>query len=226
MSTPISPGAPWQSGTNENSLPANDNVLRHAILDGLVISESTDAQPGSPSDYDIYIMTGSATGAQWSTFDEFDLAIYAEGTWIAYAPSLGIRVNVAGTLKQWNGSAYVDAASGGSASAPTVTTVSSSSGTLTIDLQGGTRKFFKTTLTENVSTLAFSNLPAAGFAAEYELHITQDGTGSRTFAIPASHKALGGSDTAIASAAAAVTVLSAATVDQGTTWRYAMQESA
>ena len=113
MSTPILPFATWATGTNSNATPANDNSLRSAILNGLVISESTDAQPGSPDPYDIYIITGAATGAQWSTFDQFDLAIFdGAGTWHAYAPVEGIVVNVAGTLKRWNGSAYVDAAAG------------------------------------------------------------------------------------------------------------------
>jgi hypothetical protein len=115
MSTPILPFAVWAPGTNQNSVPANDNSLRNQILNGLVISESTDAQPGSPAAGDIYIITGAATGAQWSTFDQYDLVIYdGAGTWHAYAPVEGIVVNIAGTLKQWDGAAYVDAASGGS----------------------------------------------------------------------------------------------------------------
>lgn len=107
MSDPILPFSVWQSGTNQNSIPANDNALRSEILNGLVISESTDAQPGSPARGAIYIMTGTASGTQWATFDEFDLAIYdGAGTWHAYAPVEGIVVNVAGTLKKWNGTAY------------------------------------------------------------------------------------------------------------------------
>lgn len=107
-----------------------------------------------------------------------------------------------------------------------VNTPSNSSGTVTLDFAGKSKYVGAITLGANVTTLAFSNLPGAGKYAEYELHISQDGTGSHTFAIPSSHKALGGSDTAIASAANAVTVLTASTVDNGTTWRYAMQESA
>ncbi len=114
MSDPILPFAVWQSGTNQNSIPANDNALRSEILNGLVISESTDAQPGSPARGAIYIMTGAASGTQWATFDEFDLAIYdGAGTWHAYAPVEGVVVNVAGTLKRWNGSAYVAVSTGG-----------------------------------------------------------------------------------------------------------------
>ena len=107
----------------------------------------------------------------------------------------------------------------------TVGTPSSSSGTLTLDFAGKSRAVFSTTLTENVTTVTISNLPSSVYL-EYEIHYKQDGTGSRTVAQPASHKALGGSDTAVASAANAVTVLSASSVDGGTTWRYAMQESA
>lgn len=107
MSTPILPPAVWAPGTNQNSIPANDNSLRRWLQDGQIISESTDAQPGSPAEGDSYIITGSATGTQWATFDEFDLAIYSGGTWYAFAPSLGIRVNIAGVIKRWSGSAYV-----------------------------------------------------------------------------------------------------------------------
>lgn len=117
MSDPIFPLAVWEQNTVDNSVPANDNWLRTEILNGLVISDSTDAQPGSPSRGDIYIMTGAASGSQWGGFDEFDLAIYdGAGTWHAYAPSIGIRVNVAGTLKRWDGSAYVDVGTGGGGS--------------------------------------------------------------------------------------------------------------
>lgn len=115
MSDPILPLEVWAPGTNQNSIPANDNSLRTEIFNGLVISDSTTAQPGSPADGDIYIIPAAATGTQWSTFDEFDLVIFKSGTWYRFAPVEGIVVNLAGTLVQWDGSAYVDAASGGSA---------------------------------------------------------------------------------------------------------------
>lgn len=99
-----------------------------------------------------------------------------------------------------------------------------SAGTVTVDCSLGEN--FTITLAANVTTLTLSNLHGAGFATEIEIEIKQDATGGRTFALPAAFKALGGSDTAIALAANAVTVLSAKTFDNGTTWRYAMQESA
>lgn len=113
MSTSILPFAVWQPGTNQNSIPANDNSLRNQILNGLVISDSTDAQPGSPADGDIYIMTGSASGTQWGTFDQYDLAIFDSGTWYAYAPVAGIIVNISGSAYQWDGSAYTAVTTGG-----------------------------------------------------------------------------------------------------------------
>jgi len=105
-----------------------------------------------------------------------------------------------------------------------VNTLTNSSGTVTVDCSLG--RNFTITLAANVTTLTLSNLAGAGYATEIEIEIKQDATGSRTFALPASFKALGGSDTVIASAANAVTVLSAKTFDNGTTWRYAMQDSA
>lgn len=125
-----------------------------------------------------------------------------------------------------DGAWAAESGGGGGSDVLNVSTPSNVSGTVTLDFAGKSRYAGAITLGANVTTLAFSNLPGSGKFAEYELHIAQDGTGSRTFAIPASHKALGGSDTAIASAANAVTVLTASTVDNGTTWRYAMQESA
>lgn len=108
----------------------------------------------------------------------------------------------------------------------TVTALSISAGVVTVDLNGGRNKNFNLLLTADVTSVVFTNLPAAGFVGQADFQITQDGTGGRTFAIPAAFKATGGSDTAIASAIGAVTILSSKTWDQGTTWAYAMQERA
>ena len=106
-----------------------------------------------------------------------------------------------------------------------VVTALTSGTTVTVDCSLG--RNFTLTLGHNVGTLTLSNLAGSGYATDIEIEIKQPGSGGPyTFALPASFKALGGSDTAIASAANAVTVLSAKTFDNGTTWRYAMQESA
>lgn len=113
MSTPILPFAVWQQGTNNNSVPANDNALRSEILAGLVLSKTTTAQPAGPAQGAIYIIPAAATGAQWESFDAGDLAIFRAGTWYAYAPVEGVVVHMAGSLQQWDGAAWAEISGGG-----------------------------------------------------------------------------------------------------------------
>lgn len=214
MSTPILPFAVWEEGTLQNDVPANDNSLRNEILNGLVISQSTDAQPGSPSDGDIYIMTGAASGSQWATFDQYDLAIFYGGTWYAYAPVEGIVVNVAGTLKRWNGSAYVDAASGGGGSRATVTPVTSSSGVVTLDYSLG--DYFTLTLSEDVTSWVITNGPGSGNGFSLMVQITQDST-PRTVAKPGTTP--GGTALGVSTGSGDIDVLAISSFDNGTTLR-------
>lgn len=95
----------------------------------------------------------------------------------------------------------------------------------TVDCGSGLNRNHRLQLTGDV-TLALSNLAPAGYATEGEIRIVQDGTGNRALVLPATFKPLGGSDTTVASAAGAVTVLSYKTLNDGTTVEYAMQESA
>lgn len=105
----------------------------------------------------------------------------------------------------------------------TVTTATVAAGAFTLNCSLGDN--FTVLMTANAA-LSVSNLAGVGKATEFELQITQDGTGGRTLTLPASFRALGGSDVTIAPGPNAVTVLSAKTFDNGTTWQYAMQESA
>lgn len=114
MSTPILPFLPAAPGATQVATQYNDLALSAEIMAGLVISATTTAQPATPNPGDIYIIPAAATGTQWATFSENDLVIYRSGTWYARAPVSGIVVNVAGTLKRWNGTAYVDVGGGGS----------------------------------------------------------------------------------------------------------------
>lgn len=97
----------------------------------------------------------------------------------------------------------------------TVTAVSSSSGTLTLDHALG--DYFTVTLTENVTTLAFSNLPGSGLGTTIMLRITQDST-PRTFAWPASFRWAGGVPPAISTGNGAIDVLAITTFNNGTNW--------
>lgn len=106
-----------------------------------------------------------------------------------------------------------------------VHSVAISSGVATVDCGHGLH-FNHTLLLTGNATLALSNLSPAGFITEGEIRVVQDATGSRALTLPPSFKPLGGSDTAVKSAANGVTILSYKTFNDGATVEYAMQESA
>lgn len=103
--TAILPLAVWQSGTNENSLPANDNALRVEAMSREAISKAVTAQPGSPADGDTYVIAATHTGSQWASFSPDDITIYRAGTWYAWQPVDGLILSIAGSSYQFSGSA-------------------------------------------------------------------------------------------------------------------------
>jgi hypothetical protein len=104
----------------------------------------------------------------------------------------------------------------GQALANAVTAVSSSSGVLNIDCALG--DYFTTTLTENITSITFSNLPASGSARTIMLRITQHASSAKTVAWPSSLKWAGGSAGAVSTGAGAVDALALTSFDQGATW--------
>jgi hypothetical protein len=125
-----------------------------------------------------------------------------------------------GSSKKVTAQQIADLATSGSLGSD-VTALSISAGVVDVDLSLG--DYFTLALTANVTSLTFSNPPTSPRGRSISIRLKQDGTGSRTFAIPASFKAINGSDTAVQAAANAYTILSAATFDQGTRWEYAMK---
>lgn len=115
MSDPFLPPAQWLSGTNQNSVPANDNALRFEISQRNV-NNATTAQPGSPSEGDTYIIQSTHTGGQWSTFTPKDVAIFKGGTWKAFAPVEGMRVSISGAVYVYTSGAWTAAGGGGGGS--------------------------------------------------------------------------------------------------------------
>ncbi len=107
---------------------------------------------------------------------------------------------------------------------PAVTALTISGGVVNVNLALGTH--FTLALTANVTSVTFSNLPPAGRGCSIAIQIQQDATGGRTFALPSSFKATGGSDTAVQSAANAYTLLTLINFGSSTRWTYAMQEVA
>lgn len=104
------PYAVWLQGTNQNSIPANDNSLRTEVLSKAAI-DVADSAPGSPADGDIHIV-----GTAWGSFSTDDVVIYKGGTWLAYAPFDGwIKYNndTAELLVFDSGTGWVVITSGG-----------------------------------------------------------------------------------------------------------------
>lgn len=84
MSADLFPFAVWLSGTNQNSIPANDNALRNEVLAKPVISV-LDAEPSESdvTDGDLHIV-----GTSWGGFDSDDVVIYRDG-WYGFKPFEG-----------------------------------------------------------------------------------------------------------------------------------------
>lgn len=126
------------------------------------------------------------------------------------------------TLDLWDGAVWQEDVLGGAAAAlPAVGAATVAAGAATLDCLSGARKHFTLSLTGN-ATLALVNPAATGYPTEVDVRITNSGNFSLT--LPAGWKPLGGSDTAVAQGAGAITRLSVVTYDGGTTADYAMQE--
>lgn len=83
-------------------------LLLDAVVQLSVVSATTSAQPGSPSDGQVYILPAGKTGADWSGMANGALAYYRDGIWDEIAPRTGwIAVTVdSGELLHYTGSAW------------------------------------------------------------------------------------------------------------------------
>ena len=93
-------------------------------------------------------------------------------------------------------------------------TVVTSGTTAAIDLNLGT--LFTLTLGHNVGTFNWTNPAASGYASSFVLQVTQDGTGSRTIAWPASVDWASATAPELSTGAADVDIFVFYTVDGGT----------
>ncbi len=110
MSQPILPLAVWESGTNNNSIPANDNALRVEVALKEAISIA-DSEPGSPIERDLHIV-----GTPWGGFTTNNAVIYLGGTWYEYEAFDGWFKTIAGDLYNFDGSSWSLVTSGGGGS--------------------------------------------------------------------------------------------------------------
>ena len=108
MSQAILPLAVWESGTNNNSIPANDNALRMevALKEAISIANS---EPGAPSERDLHIV-----GTPWGGFTTNNAVIYLGGTWYEYDAFEGWFKTIAGDLYNFDGSTWNLVTEGGS----------------------------------------------------------------------------------------------------------------
>lgn len=131
MSKPLIPFDRWLSGTNENSIPANDNSLRSEILGGSAISNVVTAQPAFASPADDgkwYVIPPGATGSQWATFAMDSAAIFYGGTWYEFTPVQDIILGISGDLYRYSGSNGWEPVSGGGSG---VTSINGHTGAVT-----------------------------------------------------------------------------------------------
>jgi Protein of unknown function (DUF2793) len=205
--TTIFPLAVWASGTNQNSIPANDNALRmQALLDeALTIANSA---PSTPADNDQHIV-----GTAWSGLTSDSIVIYKSGTWYEFAPVEGMFKTIGGVLYQFLGGDW--AVYGGASSRNDTAALSIASGVVDIDWTDG--DYQTLALTANVTSITFSNLPGSGKAATLMVRITQDST-ARTVAWPASFKWADGTPGTVSTGSGAVDILAITSFDNGTTW--------
>lgn len=110
MSQAILPLAVWESGTNNNSIPANDNALRVEVALKEAISIA-DSEPVAPSERDLHIV-----GASWGGFTTNNAVIYLGGTWLEYDAFDGWFKTIAGDLCNFDGATWNVVTSGGGGS--------------------------------------------------------------------------------------------------------------
>lgn len=144
--------------------------------------------------------------------------VLAYGTGIganAYAASVGVNANTWANTKVANGSAFINGTVQPLALNETQTAPAISSGTLTLDCSTG--NIFKVSLNANITTLTFSNVPAANSGYGMILSFTADGT-ARTITWGSAVKWPGGTSPTLTSTNAKVDTFVLMTWDNGTTW--------
>lgn len=97
-----------------------------------------------------------------------------------------------------------------------VTALTSSAGVLNIDCSLG--DYFTITLTENVTSITFSNLPSAGYGQTIMLWITQHASSAKTMTFPSSFDWEGGTVGVISTTLSARDTLALSTLNAGTNW--------
>ena len=201
---------------NQQSQYLNANAT-FAIIDALLqtpaISKDLTAAPASPADGALYIMASAWAAISGSAAG--DLALWRTGGWILITPKEGWKKEVLAdeVTYRFDGTDWLEWSAGGGGTGgwdaliePTV-----SSGSLDIDLTDPAG--YAVELTEDVTTLTFSNVPS-GKVVVFTIEFVQDGTGGWEITWPA---AVQGTPEQPGASAGEVTIMSFYTRDGGAT---------
>ncbi|MFZ4072551.1 MAG: DUF2793 domain-containing protein [Caulobacterales bacterium] len=97
----------------QKHVTVNESLLRlDAIVQLSVVSATTTAQPGSPTDGCVYILPSGKTGAAWGAMANGALAYWRDGAWEAITPREGWLAWVQDTnqLRVYDGAAWTQSA--------------------------------------------------------------------------------------------------------------------
>ena len=85
-----------QPQQSQKHVTVNESLRRlDALAQTSVVSRTTTAQPGAPTDGVIYILPVGKTGAAWAAMADLALAYYVDGAWAELTPKEGWRCWVA-----------------------------------------------------------------------------------------------------------------------------------
>ena len=77
-------------GQAQKHVTVNESLRRlDALVQLLVVSATTSAQPASPADGAVYIVPSGKSGAQWSAYANWNLGCYRDGAWEQITPREG-----------------------------------------------------------------------------------------------------------------------------------------
>jgi Protein of unknown function (DUF2793) len=96
-------------GQAQKHVTVNESLRRlDAVIQLSVVSATTTAQPGSPTDGQVYIVPSGKTGTQWASFANWALGYYRDGAWEQITPREGWLAFVKDTdqLLYYTGSAW------------------------------------------------------------------------------------------------------------------------
>ena len=80
----------WAAGFTQSDIILNDLLNQLETKLGLsVTSRVIAAQPGSPTAGECYILPSTPTGTDWAAWNQNDIVIFQQGTWVRFVPIAG-----------------------------------------------------------------------------------------------------------------------------------------